>query len=62
MSGIYMVYTKHILKIGVPDDFKQFYRLCEQRFVRTMDLQKRFSLSEAVNDGSGKEMVWVPKI
>ncbi len=39
---------------------------CERRFVRifvrTFDLQKGFSLSEAVNDGSGKEMVWVPKI
>ena len=38
------------------------YRLWEQRFVRTFDLQKGVSLSEAVNDGSGKEMVWVPKI
>jgi hypothetical protein len=44
--------------------FKQLYRLCERRFVRTFDLQKLegFSLSEAFNDGSGKEMVWVPKI
>ncbi len=41
---------------------KQLYRLCKRRFVRTMDLQKAFSLSEAVNDGYGKEMVWVPKI
>ncbi len=31
------------------------------RFVRTFDSQKGFSHSEAVNDGSGKEMVWVPK-
>ena len=39
--------------------YKQLCRLCEQRFVRTFDLQKGFSLSEAVNDsdGSGKEMV-----
>ncbi len=29
--------------------FKQLYRLCERRFVRTIDLQKGFSLSEAVN-------------
>jgi hypothetical protein len=35
---------------------------CERRFVRTFDLQKGFSLSEAVNNGSGKEMVWVPII
>jgi hypothetical protein len=42
--------------------YKQLYRLCERRFVRTFDLQKGFSLSEAVNDGSGKGMVWVPKI
>ncbi len=27
---------------------------CERRFVRTFDLQKGFSLSEAVNDGCGK--------
>ncbi len=39
--------------------FKQLYRLCERRFVRTIDSQKGFSLSEAVYDGSGKEMVWV---
>ncbi len=45
--------------IGV---FQQLYCLCERRFVRTFDLQKGFSLSEAVNDGSGREMVWVPKI
>jgi hypothetical protein len=45
--------------IGV---YKQLYRLFEERFVRTIDLQKGFSLSEAVNDGSGKEMVWVLKI
>ena len=45
--------------IGV---YKQLYRLCERRFVRTFDLQKGFSLSEAANDGSGKEMIWVPKI
>jgi hypothetical protein len=31
--------------------YKQLYRLCERRFVRTFDLQKGFSLSEAVNDG-----------
>ncbi len=42
--------------------FKQLYRLCERRFVRIFDLQKGFSFSEAVNDGSGKEMVWVLKI
>jgi hypothetical protein len=42
--------------------FKQLYCLCERRFVRTFDLQKGFSLSEAVNEGSGKEMVWVQKI
>ncbi len=33
----------------------------ERGFVRTIDLQKGFSLSEAVNDGSGNEMVWIPK-
>jgi hypothetical protein len=37
--------------IGV---YKQLFRLCKPRFVRTMDLQKGFTLSEAVNDGSGK--------
>jgi hypothetical protein len=39
--------------------FKQsrLCRLCKRRFVRTIDLQKGFSLLEAVNDGSGKEMV-----
>ncbi len=42
--------------------FKQLYRLCERRFVCTIDLQKVLSLSEAVNDGCGKEMVWLPKI
>ena len=42
--------------------FKQLYRLCERRFVRTFALQKEFSHLEAVHDGSGKEMVWVPKI
>jgi hypothetical protein len=42
--------------------FKPLYCLCERRFVRTFDLQKGFSLSEAVNEGSGKEMVWVQKI
>jgi hypothetical protein len=44
------------------EGFKQLYRLCERRFVRTIDLQNGFSLSQAVNDGSGKEMVWVLKI
>jgi hypothetical protein len=33
----------------------KLYRLCERRFVRTIDLQKGFSLSEAVDDGAGKE-------
>ncbi len=33
-----------------------------RRFARTFDLQEGFSLSEAVNDGSGKEVVWVLKI
>jgi hypothetical protein len=27
---------------------------CERRYVRTFDLQKGFSLLDAVNDGSGK--------
>ncbi len=42
----------------------QLYYLCERRFVCTIDLQKGFSLSEAVtvNDGSRKEMAWVLKI
>ncbi len=42
--------------------FKQLYRLCERIFVRTIDLQKEFSLSKAINYGSGKEMVWVSNI
>jgi hypothetical protein len=33
----------------------------EDSFAQSI-FQKGFSLSEAVNDGSGKEMVWVPKI
>jgi hypothetical protein len=43
--------------------FKQLYRqiidFCERKFIRAFDLQKGFSLSEAVDDGAGKEMVWV---
>ncbi len=39
--------------------YKQLYRLCKRRSVRTFDLQKKISLSEAVNDGSGKE---IPKL
>ncbi len=35
--------------------FKQLYRLCERRFVRTFDLQKEFSLSEAVDDGGERD-------
>ena len=65
-GGPYLNFLLSVLKshfnracIGL---FKQLYRLCERRFVRTFDLQKGFSFSEAVNDGSGKEMVWVPKI
>ncbi len=64
-------YTEYLLRSirsevsfhsGMHRAFKQSYRLCERRFVRTINLQKGFSLLEAVNDGSGKEMVWVPKI
>ncbi len=42
--------------------YRQLYPLWERRFVRTFGLQKGFSLLEAVDDGSGKGMVWVPKI
>jgi hypothetical protein len=61
-----------VLPSLLPLDIKWLLRLQEgfsgpegvarfQMIVRTIDLQKGLSLSEAVQDGSGKEMVWVPE-